>query len=121
MSHPSNVLLRKSDLKRKSYGLDDFVFQRAFYGFSKLKMKKLFQRKFRKQNDVIKFTPGVLFRKRMYPKINLVQYFERCRKCEANSRGPLFKSGVEKHLKASTHECKIGSKRKILLLVSVIF
>ena len=110
MSHPLNVLLGKSDLKRKSYGLDDLVFQRAFYGFSKLKMKKLFQRKFRKQNDIIKLTPGVLFRKRMYPKINLVQYFERCRKCEVNGSGPLFKCDVAKHLKSSTHECKIGGE-----------
>ena len=44
--------------------------------------------KFRKQNDITKLIPGVLFRNRMYPKI--VQYFERCRKCEANGSGPLF-------------------------------
>ena len=88
--------------------MDDFVFQRTFYGFSELKMKKLFQMKFRKQNDITKLIPGVLFRNRMYPKI--VQYFERCRKCEANGSGPLFKCGVAKHLKSSTHECKIGGK-----------
>ena len=53
-------------------------------------------------------TPGVLIRNRMY--VNVVQYFERCRKCEANGSGPLFKCGVAKYLKASTHECKIGGK-----------
>ena len=40
------LLLKKTPFKKeKGYGLTDFVFQRTFYGFSKLKMKKLFQRK----------------------------------------------------------------------------
>ena len=56
----------------------------------------------------ILLTPGVLFRNRMYVKI--VQYLKRCRKCEANGSGPLFKCGVAKHLKSSTHECKIAGK-----------
>ena len=40
----------------------------------------------------------------------IVQYFERCRKCEANGSGPLFNCGVAKHLKSSTHEFRIGGK-----------
>ena len=50
----------------------------------------------------------------MYPKINLVQYFERCRKCEANGSGPLFKCGVAKHLKDSTHDCKVTGNERFL-------
>ena len=39
--------------------------------------------------------------------------FERCRKCEANGSGPLFKRGIAMHLKSSTHDCKIGGDDSI--------
>ena len=40
------LLLKKTPFKKeKGYGLTDFVFQRTFYGSSKLEIKKFFQRK----------------------------------------------------------------------------
>ena len=42
------------------------------------------------------------------------QNLERCRKCEENGSGSLFKCGVAKHLKESTHGCKVSGNERYL-------
>ena len=48
---------------------------------------------------------------------DVVTFLERCSKCEANGKGPLFQGSLAKHQKICPHDCNLNGNPQTFPLV----